>query len=72
MKMRARIHDPRVKIGFHNDLDTERPSGEVVTYHSEELRQYAIEKYGPPKKPLNHYKSQWYRQDPAKKKEDWL
>lgn len=71
--MYGKIHNPKVKLAFKDSIEvtTEPANSEVTTYHSEELRQYAIEKYGPPIKPLNHYKSQWYRQDPVKAKEPW-
>lgn len=71
--MYAKIHNPKVRKAFkpEADMQPEPVNSEVTTYHSEELRQYAIEKYGPPIKPLNHYRSQWYRQDPEKSKEPW-
>lgn len=70
--MHGKIHNPKVKLAFRDYAELPQPANsEVTTYHSEELRLEAIRKYGPPLKPLNHYKSQWYRQDPQKQKENW-
>jgi len=44
------------------------PPGELKVYYSDELRQEAIRKYGPPTEPLNKYTTRFQSTQPKEEK----
>jgi len=46
------------------DRPPTNPPGKLISYHSEELRQYAIEKYGPAVERINKYAYRYYSSGP--------
>lgn len=64
--MRTPIRDRHVI----EKLNKEPINNECVSYFSPELQQYALEKYGPPIKPVNSHVSRCIKpQEPKEKKE---